>query len=64
MKKYMVSYQYVGHSSGGCGNKTGTLEEITTYAQSNRSQWKSFSFFECMPFDGILSELKQIELSI
>lgn len=62
--EYMISYKLRGHLFGGCGNKTGTLEEVTNFARSNVGGWVSFSFFEIGPYTHGIAELKLINVAL
>lgn len=57
--EYMVSYQY--HAPNVCGNFTGTLAQVNGYAEDSKHLWKSYSFFLCLPPQGIfpVRELKE-----
>lgn len=58
--KYMVSYQLF---SGKSGNKTGSLEEVTTFTRKNHNNWLSFSFFQYEETDSLTHDLKPVELN-
>jgi hypothetical protein len=57
MYEYMVSYQLL---SGDCGNKCGTLAEVNDYANNNKTNWKSHTFFRFTPGQAI-TELAPVD---
>ena len=62
MFKCMVSFRYIGSLHHGmCGNTTGTLEEVKSYAIWHRHGWLSHSFFRYTPNPSGISDLEEID---